>query len=213
MTKAQRPDGYPASEMADSKAPTQSRERRSQDKRERLVEAAVRTLYEQGVERTTLAEVAEAAGVAPGNVYYYFKTKDELVEATIAAHAAEQRARLAELDQHRTPKARLRAFVRLAVEQSEQSARSGCPQGSLCSELDKGEGRLSAACSELMRIPVEWAERQFREMGRRDARDLAVALIASYQGVSLLTNAFRDPQLMVREGRRLERWIDDLAAA
>jgi hypothetical protein len=48
-------------------------------------------------------------------------------------------------------------------------------------------------------------------MGRRDAPDLAVALIASYQGIALLTNTFRDPELMVREGRRLERWIDSLA--
>ena len=48
-------------------------------------------------------------------------------------------------------------------------------------------------------------------MGRRDARDLAVALIASYEGIALLTNTFRDPELMTREARRLERWIDSLA--
>jgi TetR/AcrR family transcriptional regulator, transcriptional repressor for nem operon len=48
-------------------------------------------------------------------------------------------------------------------------------------------------------------------MGRADARDLAVALVASYQGIALLTNTFRDPELMVREGRRLERWIDSLS--
>jgi TetR/AcrR family transcriptional regulator, transcriptional repressor for nem operon len=47
-------------------------------------------------------------------------------------------------------------------------------------------------------------------MGRKDARDLAVALIASHQGIALLTNTFRDPNLMVREGRRPERWIDSL---
>jgi hypothetical protein len=37
-------------------------------------------------------------------------------------------------------------------------------------------------------------------MGRRDARDLAIALISSYQGIALLTNTFRDPELMSREG-------------
>ncbi len=60
-----------------------------------------------------------------------------------------------------------------------------------------------------------WTEAQFRAMGRRDARELAVALMASYQGISLLTNTFRDPGLMRREGKRLERkrlerWIDSL---
>jgi hypothetical protein len=48
-------------------------------------------------------------------------------------------------------------------------------------------------------------------MGRRDARDLAVALIASYQGIMLLTNTFHQPELIVREARRLDRWIDSLA--
>jgi hypothetical protein len=61
-----------------------------------------------------------------------------------------------------------------------------------------------------MRIPIDWAEQQFRAMGRRDARDLAVGLIASYQGISLLTNTLRAPDLMAREARRLERWIDTL---
>jgi len=62
-----------------------------------------------------------------------------------------------------------------------------------------------------MHMPVAWIEQQFKAMGRRDARDLAFALLASYEGIALLTNTFRDPELMVREGRRLERWIDSLA--
>lgn len=62
-----------------------------------------------------------------------------------------------------------------------------------------------------MKTLLAWAEQQFREMGRADARELAVALIAAYQGISLLTNTFRDPELMTTEARRLERWIDSLA--
>jgi hypothetical protein len=61
-----------------------------------------------------------------------------------------------------------------------------------------------------MEASIEWAERQFREIGRRDARDLAVALIAAYQGISLLTNTLRDPDLMLREGRRLQQWINSI---
>jgi AcrR family transcriptional regulator len=167
-------------------------------------------LHAQGVERTTLADIAEAAEVPVGNVYYYFKTKDELIEAVVESRLEEIHAVLEALEHHRSPKARLKAFVRMLVGQADLTARHGCPQGSLCSELDKrpdGPGRF---CSDLMGVPIEWAERQFRELGRRDARDLAVALIASYQGIALLTNTFRDPELMVREGRRLERWIDSL---
>ena len=180
-------------------------------KRERLIEGALQVLHAQGVESTTLADIAKAAGVPVGNVYYYFKTKDDLVQAVIAAHADEINTRLAALEHHRTPKTRLKAFVRMLTEQRELAARYGCPQGSLCSELDKRDDDLSRSCAQLIRLPIEWAERQLRAMGRRDARELAVALIASYQGMALLTNTFRDPELMAREGRRLERWIESLA--
>ncbi len=182
----------------------------SSGKRERLIAGARQALHEQGVEATTLADIADVADVPVGNVYYYFKTKDELVEAAIDAHARDIRATLASLERHRTPRSRLKAFVRLLAEQQELTARYGCPQGSLCSELDKREDETRRSCAELMRLPIDWAERQFRELGRRDAAELAVALIASYQGIALLTNTFRDPGLMAREGRRLERWIDSL---
>ena len=180
-------------------------------KRDRLVAAACRVLWEQGVERTTLADIALAADVPVGNVYYYFKTKDQLVEAAIDAHASDLRGMLSDLDRRRTPQARLKGVIRALVDQRELAAKYGCPFGTLACELDKRADGLDRTAAEVLGILVDWAERQFRSMDRPDARDLAVALVASYQGVSLLTNTFRDPELMAREGRRLERWIDSLA--
>jgi TetR/AcrR family transcriptional regulator, transcriptional repressor for nem operon len=182
-----------------------------QGKRERLVAAARRVMHQQGVEKTTIADMAQAAGVPVGNVYYYFKTKDDLVAAAIDGHARDVHAALRSLEGHRTPQARLKALVRELMSQRELVADYGCPLGSLCSELDKRADGLDRTCAELLQSPIDWAEQEFRSMGRRDARDLAVALIASYQGIALLTNTFRDPGLMTREGRRLERWIDSLA--
>ena len=180
------------------------------DKRQRLVDAARLVLHQQGVERTTLADIARAADVPVGNVYYYFKTKDDLVQAAVDAHAQDVRAMLETFERHRTPTARLKAFLRALTDQRETAARYGCPHGTLCSELDKRDDGLATFAGRLMQIPIDWAEQQFRAIGRRDARDLAVALIASYQGISLLTNTLRDPDLMTREARRLERWIDGL---
>jgi TetR/AcrR family transcriptional regulator, transcriptional repressor for nem operon len=184
-------------------------------KRERLVAAACRVLHEQGVERTTLADIALAADVPVGNVYYYFKTKDQLVEAAINAHGNDLRVMLSALDRRRTPQARLKGLISALVEQRELAARYGCPFGTLACELDKRPNGLDRTAADVLGILADWAEQQFRSMGFGDqagARDLAIALIASYQGISLLTNTFRDPELMVREGRRLERWIDSLAS-
>jgi TetR/AcrR family transcriptional repressor of nem operon len=180
-------------------------------KRDRLVDGARLVLHQQGVEKTTLADIARASGVPAGNVYYYFKTKDELVKAAIDAHAEDMQATLDSFSRHRSPKAQLKAFIRAITAQRDTAARYGCPHGTLCSELDKRNDEVGRFADRLMQIPIDWAEQRFRELGRSDARDLAVALIAAYQGISLLTNTFRDPDLMTREARRLERWIDALS--
>jgi AcrR family transcriptional regulator len=190
---------------------TDSTQTPTQGKRERLAAGAREVIHRHGVEATTIADIAEAARVPVGNVYYYFKTKDELVEAAIDSRARDVRSLLDSLERHRTPQARLKALVRALMDQRELAAQYGCPLGSLCSELDKRTDGLDRTCAQLLELPVQWAERQFGLIGRRDARDLAVALLAAYQGVALLANTFRDPDVMAREGRRLERWVDSLA--
>src|SRR5262252_3984923 len=49
--------------------------------REQLLDAAERVFREHGVTRTSLAEVAAAAGVTRGAVYWHFKDKADLFEA------------------------------------------------------------------------------------------------------------------------------------
>jgi AcrR family transcriptional regulator len=180
-------------------------------KRDRLIEGARRVVHEQGVEATTLADMAAAADVPVGNVYYYFKTKDELIEAVIDAHDSHIQTVLAELDRHRTPRARLKALAESWIEMAEEVARYGCPHGTLCQELAKRDDGLDRRVAKLMALTIDWAEEQFRHMGKRDARDLAVGLVAAIQGTALLTTSFRDPEIMTREAPRLSRWIDELA--
>lgn len=189
---------------------TDSKTGRPPGKRERLAGAAAQVLHEQGVERTTLADIARAADVPVGNVYYYFKTKDQLVEAAIDAQADHLRETIAALDRLPAPQERLKVLVRGWVDGRDVAARFGCPTGSLAAELDKRADGLDRTIAEVMRRLIDWIEGQFAAMGRDDARELAVALFAAYQGISLLTNTFRDPELMATEGRRLERWIDSL---
>src|SRR5438067_13851672 len=115
-----------SSEMTNSDV-TERAGQRKQDKRTRLVEGARLVLHRQGVEKTTLADIAQAADVPVGNVYYYFKTKDELVQAAIDAQAQDIQTALATFDRHRNPKARLKSFVKLLTAQREVAARYGCP--------------------------------------------------------------------------------------
>jgi TetR/AcrR family fatty acid metabolism transcriptional regulator len=49
------------------------------DKRERILDAAVRVFARKGFYLTRVSEVAKAAGVADGTIYLYFKSKDDLL--------------------------------------------------------------------------------------------------------------------------------------
>ncbi|MFK0155297.1 TetR/AcrR family transcriptional regulator [Streptomyces sp. NPDC090499] len=182
--------------------------------------AAARVLHEQGVERTTLADIAREADVPVGNVYYYFKTKDELVRAALDEHTAHLDELTARLDQLPDPRDRLKALVEAWVEQRDVAARYGCPTGTLAAELGKrGEGTLDTEAGAVIRRLLDWTARQFRELrlsGTDDADatddpdDLALTLVSGYQGMSLLANALRDPGVMTREGARLLDWLDSL---
>src|SRR5690348_13605169 len=85
-------------------------------KRERLIAAACATVYQQGIEKTTIADIAAAAGIPVGNVYYYFKAKDDIVQAVVESHLRDADALLAAIEaDHDDPRDRLKAlFAALA---------------------------------------------------------------------------------------------------
>ena len=180
-------------------------------KRERLVTSAADLLHRQGVQATTLAQIAQAADVPPGNVYYYFKTRDELVHAVIESQMQAVRALLASLDARATPTARLKGVAQSWTRNGPMVVEHGCPLGGLSYELNKHGGALSDDAARPLRELLEWVERQFRELGQRNARALAVTFLGAIQGAALLANTFGDERLLKQEIRRIERWVDSLA--
>ncbi len=53
-----------------------------------FVDAAEQAFGKHGYERTTMAEIARAAGCAAGTLYLYFKSKEELFNAMVTKHAS-----------------------------------------------------------------------------------------------------------------------------
>src|SRR5580692_2737980 len=141
------------------------------DKRARLIETAMKLAHKHGFRETSLANIAEAAHVPVGNVYYYFKTKEELGDAVVERRLAEFRAFREELDRLSSPKERLFAFVESIHRNRGQLARGGCPLGGLCTELQKEGGTLAKKSAALYTEPMAWLEKQFRGAGHeKDSR-------------------------------------------
>lgn len=53
--------------------------------RERIISAATRLFYSEGLRATSVDAVAEKAGVTKKTLYYHFRTKDELIAAYLAS--------------------------------------------------------------------------------------------------------------------------------
>ena len=181
------------------------------DKRARITRAAAGLTYARGFGKVALAEIAEAADVPLGNIYYYFKTKAAIGEAIVAQRSEEFQQLRARWEQASTPNGRLKACIQPTVDNREGLARAGCPVGSLCAELGKEETPLATLASRPLRELLTWIEAQFSELGReREKAGLALHLLSALQGVSLLANCLRDPTIAVEEGKRLNAWIDAL---
>jgi AcrR family transcriptional regulator len=179
------------------------------------VRAATRLLHQQGLQRTTLADVAEAADVPLGNVYYYFKTKDALAGAVLESHEAALRAQFVRwASEHADPRKRLQRLVLAPLDAADSIVEHGCPHGSLCQELSKLTARtpLEKAAARLLGTYVDWTAEQFRALGRgsRESRELAAELIATIQGTMLLAHAMRSKQLLADQLRRLDRTLESL---
>ena len=181
-------------------------------KRDRLIEAAKAKFYQQGVARTTLADIAQQAQVPLGNVYYHFRTKEALVEAVVQAHTQELQSLFRKWERIADPCQRLLALLQTAREQEHVLARYGCPHGSLCQELNKEDGQMVNVAAQIFEVYLDWTETQFRLLGKdeQEAKDLAIDLISSLQGTYVLTAIFRSPELLERKLQRLEMWIRTL---
>jgi AcrR family transcriptional regulator len=90
---------------------------RAEQTRAAITEAALRLFRENGYEATTMRAIARQAGVSTGNAYYYFGSKEELVQQfyahTHADHVAACRPIL-ETETEFAP--RLRATLRTLID-------------------------------------------------------------------------------------------------
>ena len=93
--------------------------------RDRILDTAEQVFSERGVARTSLADIADAAGVTRGAIYWHFKNKGDLFSAMLdrVALPMEERIRQAADESTADPLSSLRAccvyVLRQTAEQSQ----------------------------------------------------------------------------------------------
>jgi AcrR family transcriptional regulator len=182
--------------------------------RDAIVDAADMLFYQRGVASTSFADIAAQVNISRGNFYHHFKSKDEILDAVIALRTARTRAMLdAWTAQAPDADGRLRCFARMLVQNRDAIQRYGCPVGSLCGELARHAHPARDSAAMIFSLFRAWLREQFEALGRvHDADALALHLLVRSQGIAALAHAFHDEDLIHREIRLVEDWLDTLAA-
>ncbi len=63
------------------------RDEKAEERRHQLIDTALEVFAKKGFDKTSVRELAAAAGVAQGLMYHYFKSKDKLLEAVVERHS------------------------------------------------------------------------------------------------------------------------------
>ncbi|WP_443049490.1 TetR family transcriptional regulator [Streptomyces sp. NBC_00178] len=85
-------DANAAKPSGTGRVPKASSASKSEQTRTLILETALRLFEERGYDRTTMRAIAQEAGVSVGNAYYYFSSKEHLVQGFYDRIAAEHAA-------------------------------------------------------------------------------------------------------------------------
>ena len=164
------------------------------------------------VHQASFTELAEAVGLPKGNFYYYFKSKDELLEAVIDHRLSAIKAMLQSWQtQYPDPKARLKRYLQVPLNESERVLDYGCPMGTLSMELGKTDPVKQAYARQMFELFKAYLQRQFEDLGKGlEAEALAMHLLVWSQGMAVMTSAYKDQACLQREIADAEAWLEAL---
>jgi TetR/AcrR family transcriptional repressor of nem operon len=174
--------------------------------REQILDAAGRLIHLRGFHNTSVDDILRESGVGKGNLYYYFKSKDELgyaaLDRTLERIQEEvlQKVFAPGVD----PWTQLERFLSYPVERARREGGvGGCPLGNLALEMsDIHEGfrrRLRDAFASV-RSKIEETLGEARSQGTlrigTDILRLSHFIIAGFEGAFMMGKLHRDAEMV-----------------
>jgi TetR/AcrR family transcriptional repressor of nem operon len=184
------------------------------DKRVELQEAATRVVYENGLAGLTLAHVAEAAGAPLGGLYYYYKTRDDMVTSIVDRMEGQMAVCIAEFEAKTGPGEALKAFVDFVLGNSEGLVRYGCPIGTLSAQLRKEPDELGQRMGAILGGMAVWAGEKFAALGLEEglARAEGRMLLVKLEGAAMMAHATGERGFIDEVVAEVWRGVDRLIA-
>jgi AcrR family transcriptional regulator len=177
--------------------------------RQRIIDAADQLFYTLGYNQTSFRDIADETGIPRGNFYYYFKTKDEILDAVVDARLVLYGQALEKCEQSTAdPRKRILAFINNLSNFEESVIQVGCPIGTLSSELAKGDDSFQDASRAVFTLLRDWLMQQLKAMNVKKPDDRAMDILARIQGVSVMACAFNDQKYLKRGMADVKTWIN-----
>ncbi|PSJ57161.1 TetR family transcriptional regulator [Mesorhizobium soli] len=151
---------------------------------QKILSAAVEVFSRKGLDGARIVEIAKASGLPKGNVYYYFSSKEEIYNATIAHLIHSWDEAFQHISADREPAVAIEDYVRTKLEYARQNA---AETRLFANEILQGAGHLSGEARDHMRsITAEKAKVidawvAAGKMVKVDARHLFILLWSATQ--------------------------------
>ena len=171
--------------------------------KDRIIQAATKLFYAEGIRAVSLDAVAEKAGVTKRTLYYHFSSKDNLVAAYLEARDqpnliilkrwfTEAEGNLAE---------KVRAIFRNLANSARSPKWRGCGFLRTTAELANLPGHPAITVGKAHKKKFEdWLRIVFAEAGIKDASELARQVVVLMDGSFATVLLHRDPSYMETAG-------------
>ena len=156
------------------------------NKREKLIKASDNLFLQKGTSLTTLADIAHLAEVPLGNVYYYFKTKNDIISDVIKLRFKELQELIAKIENEiQTPNLQLKTFMHSFVNiTAEEPQTFGFMLTMFWMELGKEGGDLFNEFLPLPEHVLNWCSNKFEVLGKGEqAKHCAEMFLNSLYGL------------------------------
>ena len=170
---------------------------RKRSARERLLDAADRLFYAEGVHTVGIDRVLEQSGVAKGSLYYNFGGKDELVRAYLENRHARWVDRINDaIVAAATPTEKILAIFGVLAALIGQPGFRGCAFVNAAAEATQGSVE-DLATTEFRTWLRELLTGLLIEAGYRDVGKLATQLVILWDGANVSAQLDRNPAAAV----------------
>jgi AcrR family transcriptional regulator len=148
-----------------------------------ILEAAVKRFSEYGYNKTTMAEIAEDAGMSAANIYRYYKSKEEIAAACTKNCMCEKADVLKEIvrDKNLTASEKMEQYVYATLQMSQEAAIENKKIDEVCAEITRNNPALiydKISSNKALLVEILSYGNQTAEFNVDDVMDTATAINA-----------------------------------